>query len=293
MRITPMPNLLAMEKKKRALELVVLSDVHLATYGSKAKQLNRYLKSIQPETLVLNGDLFDFWQFSKNYFPAEHMKVRKTLFSLAAKGTKVYYVTGNHDELMRRFTGTSMGNIHIVDKILLNLDGKKAWIFHGDVFDVTMQHSKWLAKLGAIGYGFLIILNRVVNALWWFRGKGKFSLSKTIKSSVSKRLKKTGKFETTAAEIAIQNGYDFVICGHIHEPTIRSVETENGSVLYLNSGDWVENMTSLEYHNKEWSIFEYDKSALRTPSPDDFLEKDLSQKELFDKIALHINESDI
>src|SRR5690606_20719328 len=143
--------------KKRKVDILVISDVHLGTYGCRAKELSQYLSSIQPKMVVLNGDIIDIWQFSKRYWPKSHMKILKHICGWISEGVKVYYVTGNHDELLRKFAGFEMGSFSIVNKLLLELDNnKKAWIFHGDVFDITMQHSKWLAKLGAIGYDSLI-----------------------------------------------------------------------------------------------------------------------------------------
>lgn len=242
---------------KRKVQLVVISDVHLGTYGCHAKELNRYLKSIEPETLVLNGDIIDIWQFSKYYWPDSHMKVVQRIFKLLATGTKVYYLTGNHDELVRKFGEFSLGNLEIDNKLKLDIDGKKAWIFHGDIFDVTMKHSRWLAKLGAVGYDTLILINGVVNFVSSKLGRGKISLSKKIKNSVKSAIKFIGDFEQTATDIAIENGYDYVICGHIHQPVIAQYSNDKGSVLYLNSGDWIENLTALEYHNKEWKLFTY------------------------------------
>ncbi len=247
------------KNKKRKVDLLVLSDVHLGTFGCRAKELLNYLKSVDPKVLVLNGDIFDIWQFSKRYFPKSHMKVIMYITSLLAKGTKVYYVTGNHDEMLRKFEGFQLGSFEIVNKIVLDLGGKKAWVFHGDVFDITMKHSKWLAKLGGIGYDLLILINTSMN---WVSekllGKGRISLSKKIKNSVKSAIKHIDNFEETAADIAISNGYDYVICGHIHQPQMRQViNKEGGRVMYLNSGDWIENLTALEYKNSKWSIYEY------------------------------------
>lgn len=242
---------------KRKVQLVVISDVHLGTYGCHAKELNRYLKSIEPETLVLNGDIIDIWQFSKYYWPDSHMKVVQRIFKLLANGTKVHYLTGNHDEMVRKFGEFSVGNLEIDNKLKLEIDGKKAWIFHGDIFDVTMKHFRWLAKLGAVGYDTLILINAVANYISSKLGRGKISLSKKIKNSVKSAIKFIGDFEQTATDIAIENGYDYVICGHIHQPVIAQYSNDKGSVLYLNSGDWIENLTALEYHNKEWKLFTY------------------------------------
>ena len=55
--------------KKRKIEVAVISDVHLGTYGCQADELIAYLNSIQPKKLILNGDIIDIWQFKKRYFP--------------------------------------------------------------------------------------------------------------------------------------------------------------------------------------------------------------------------------
>ncbi|HEY1061102.1 MAG TPA: UDP-2,3-diacylglucosamine diphosphatase [Daejeonella sp.] len=251
-----------MKKGKRQIDIIVISDVHLGTYGCRAKELLHYLKSIKPKIVVLNGDIIDIWQFSKSYWPKSHMKVIKHLMNWLSKGVKVYYVTGNHDEMLRKFEGFKMGSFQIVNKLVLELDNnEKAWIFHGDVFDVTMQHSKWLAKLGAVGYDSLIMINSLAN---WIServfNKGKLSFSKKLKNSVKSAVKFINSFEQTAADIGISNNYQYVVCGHIHHPEMRLIEQENGKIMYLNSGDWIENLSALEYHNGNWTLFRFDDS---------------------------------
>ena len=185
------------------------------------------------------------------------MQVVKHITGLIAKGCKVTYLTGNHDEMLRKFAGFKMGSFQIANKKVISLAGKSAWIFHGDVFDVTMQHSKWLARLGAIGYDTLILINSFANFILKMFGRERISLSKRVKDSVKQAVKFINDFEKTAAEIAISNGYDYVICGHIHCPEIRKITTDKGEVMYLNSGDWVENLTALEYNQGAWSIYRY------------------------------------
>lgn len=247
-----------LQMAKRDVDLVIISDVHLGTYGCHAAELLKYLQSINPKTVVLNGDIIDIWQFSKNYWPESHMKVLRRIMKLVTESTPVYYLTGNHDEMLRKFADMSLGSFRLQNKLVLDIDGDKAWIFHGDVFDVTMQNSKWLAKLGATGYDMLILLNRFVNWALLLLGKEKMSFSKRIKAKFKDAVKFINQFEITAAELAIENGYQYVICGHIHQPEIRKIETDKGSVLYMNSGDWVENLTSLEYHKGEWRLYKYD-----------------------------------
>ena len=239
-------------------EIVVISDIHLGTYGCKAKELHAYLQSIKPKILILNGDIIDVWQFKKSYFPKSHLKVVKKLINFATKGTKVYYITGNHDENFRKFTDLELGNLKLCNKLTMDIDNKKTWIFHGDVFDASVQHSKWIAKLGGKGYDLLIQINNVVNWILVKMGREKYSFSKKIKNNVKKAVKFIGDFELTASELAIENEYDYVICGHIHQPQMREVVTKKGRCTYLNSGDWIENLSALEYENGKWKIVYFD-----------------------------------
>ncbi len=248
--------------KKRPVDIVVISDVHLGTYGCHADELFKYLKSVRPKQLILNGDIIDIWQFKKRYWPKSHMKIIKLIMEWVTKGVKVHYITGNHDEMLRKFVGLKLGKFSISNKIVLNVNGKKVWIFHGDVFDVSMQHAKWIAKLGAIGYDFLILLNRAVNYISRKMGRGRVSMSKRIKNGVKSAIKFINDFEQIAADIAIENEFDYVICGHIHQPEIKKISNSKGSVTYLNSGDWIENLTALEYYQGKWSLYHYEKDLL-------------------------------
>ena len=248
---------------RRKADVIVLSDLHLGTYGCHAIELVDYIRSIQPKILILNGDIIDIWQFRKHYFPASHMQVIKEIFSLMAKGTQVVYITGNHDESLRRYSGLQMGNLLLTDKYVMDLDGEKTWIFHGDVFDATTKGSaKMIAKLGGQGYDMLILLNRAINWLLKIVGKEKMSLSKKVKNSVKKAVSWISNFEQIAAELAIEKKYKNVICGHIHQPQIKEVITDKGSVTYMNSGDWIENLTSLEYNQGNWEIFQYEEKEI-------------------------------
>lgn len=257
---------------KRKVQVLVLSDVHLGTFGCHAKELLSYLKSIKPEQVVLNGDIIDMWQFKKWYWPESHMKVLQHLLKWAMKGVPVTYLPGNHDEMLRRFPCVQFGSLRIQDKLILELEGNKTWIFHGDVFDASIQYSKWIAKLGGQGYDLLILINRALNWLSEKTGNGRISLSKRVKNSVKQAVKFVTDFETTAAELAIDQGYQTVICGHIHQPAKRWFENKTGRVRYLNSGDWIENLTALEYNDGEWELYTH---ALTTEWQESELEEEL------------------
>ncbi len=267
--------------KKRKVDITVISDVHLGTYGCHADELLIYLNSIQPKQLILNGDIIDMWQFSKRYFPAAHMKVVRKIISMASKGIDVFYITGNHDEMLRKFSDTDIGKLHIVNKLVLQLDGKKAWFFHGDVFDLSIQNMKWLAKLGGYGYNVLILINRITNWGLTRLGKEKYSLSKKIKNGFKGAVRYVSDFEKTAVDLAIEKGYDYVICGHIHQPKKEIVVSKKGRCTYLNSGDWVENLTALEYSFKRWKIYRYNHDKL---SPF-FADEELKHMDIHELIA--------
>ncbi|MGX5818557.1 UDP-2,3-diacylglucosamine diphosphatase [Chitinophaga lutea] len=246
---------------KRPLDIAVISDVHLGIYGCHARELADYLDTIEPRILILNGDIIDIWQFSKRYFPKSHTKVIRKILKMTGKGTEVYYLTGNHDESLRKYAGFSLGNFTIDNKLFLEVDGRKHWFFHGDVYDLTMKNSRWLAKLGGKGYDFLIILNRMVNALLEKMGREKMSFSKKVKESVKQAVKFISDFEQTVVDIAADKAVDVVCCGHIHQPVIKDMDTAAGrKVTYLNPGDWVENLTALEYSHGAWTLYQHQPS---------------------------------
>jgi UDP-2,3-diacylglucosamine pyrophosphatase LpxH len=178
-----------------------------------------------------------------------------------------------------------MGSFQISNKLVLDLNGQKTWIFHGDIFDVTMKYSKWLTKLGSHGYDLLILINACCNWILAKLGREKISLSKNIKNSVKTAVKFINDFETITADIAVANNYDYVLCGHIHHPEMKLVQTEKGSVHYLNSGDWIENLSALEYHEGNWSLYKYNAADFEeevSEEPNDLIM--MSNDQIFNKL---------
>lgn len=253
LRITFIPN-----RMKKSLDIAVISDVHLGNYACCATELLTYLKSIEPKTLILNGDFIDIWNFRKFDFPKAHINVLRYVLKMSNRGTKVYYITGNNDDALRRYSDFDSGNIHLRDKLVLQLKGKRYWFFHGDIFDTLTQYSPSVTKLGGKGYDLLITINRFVNKWRQRFGKPRISVSKSIKKNVKKAGKYITDFEQTALRLAARENYDYVVCGHIHFPRIRIQQIGEKNVTYMNSGDWTENLTALEYSHGKWRIYEYD-----------------------------------
>lgn len=270
--------------RKRKLDICVISDAHLGTYGCYADELLTYLSSIDTKTLILNGDMIDIWQFKTSYFPPSHLNVVKKILSMASQGTKVYYIQGNHDDIKARFAGMDLGMITFCKKLVLDLNGKKTWFFHGDIFDVPFLPVKWLAKLGTLGFDMVLSLNKTVN---WFlkkRKKEKFSLSDKIRKDANDSVRYIEDFERKVVDLALEGNFDTVVCGHIHKPKKQLIEREHGNLLYLNSGDWVEHMTAMEYSFKRWKLYRYEHDKLSPFFVDSTL-KEMNINELISTIA--------
>lgn len=280
-----------MAKSVRKLDVVVVSDFHLATHACKAKELLKYLKSILPKTLVLNGDIIDAWRFSRNYFPKSHMKVVRQLIKMMEKGTKIIYVTGNHDEFLREMGNMTLGNMKIVDQVTLELNDKKTFIFHGDIIDTVIHKAKWLAKIGAAAYGLITIINKAVNSILKCLRFDSIILYKKIKHLLGTDKTNKSKFEKKLARLACYKEVDTVICGHTHIPLDKQLKHENKSIRYINCGDWVENFTSVEYENGEWKLCNhaeaYNKTGTENKDAEDLEVEDIaipSKRELYETL---------
>jgi UDP-2,3-diacylglucosamine pyrophosphatase LpxH len=271
----------------RNVEVAVISDLHLATHACKPKKVLKYLKSIQPNILVLNGDIIDSWRFSRNYFPKNHLKVIRQLIRMMEKGIQIYYITGNHDEFLRKFSSTQIGNLKIVNQLTLELDNERTWIFHGDIYDHAITQAKWLAKFGAAIYEFLSIFNKVINRITSAFGAKEIFIYKSVKKFLLKENLVNTKFEMTICNNAISQDYKHVICGHTHDPKSKRVESNKGTIYYHNSGDWGEHFTAMEYYQREWKLFHYNETEDELPQSDDldYLEKDQLHNMLLKELA--------
>ena len=265
---------------KRNLDILVISDLHLGTYGSEADEVLAYLDSINADKIVINGDFVDIMLFNKRFWPSSHMKVIKYFLDLISQGKEIYYVTGNHDELMRKFLNFKIQNFKIVNQIVLDTDEGKVWIFHGDVFDFSIQ-TQWLTKLAGFLYDYMIIFNSWINKkIMRPLGRKRLNFSKTIKSNVKTAVQYFANFEMKAAEVAQKNGYKYVVCGHIHTPKIESFNINGEEVIYMNSGDWLESLSSLEYAENKWSIYMHKRTEQEYKGDNDS-RIEMTNKELY------------
>ena len=245
--------------KKTTLEYktIILSDVHLGMRDSKAKEVSHFLKHTHCETLILNGDIIDAWNLKRRR--ATWTKdcsrfVRIVLKKIERKNTNVIYLRGNHDDVLRKFMPIHFEGLNIVEDHILELNGKRYLVLHGDVFDTITSNYAIIAHLGDIGYNLLLAVNRIYNNYRTWRGKDYFSLSKTVKAKVKQAVNFISKFETALVGLAKHSKCDGVICGHIHTAEDKML----GDIHYLNSGDWVESMTAIVENDKgELELIDY------------------------------------
>ena len=227
---------------------VFISDVHLGTAGCQAELLTRFLKETTCDELFLVGDIIDGWKLKKTFFwPQEHTNVVRKILTKAKRGTKVTYITGNHDEFLRKFVDyqLNIGNIQIVNEAVHETaDGRRLLVLHGDLFDMVTRHHRGVALIGDVAYSALMHSNRYVNFVRRKMGKGYWSLSNYAKQTTKKLVNALSSFEGSVAHECHKRGFDGIICGHIHQADMRELH----GVMYYNTGDWVESCTALVEH---------------------------------------------
>ena len=243
---------------KNHFKTIVISDIHLGTKGSKAKEVARFLKQHTCENLILNGDIIDGWQLRKSgSWKRKHTRFfNRMLKMIEQDNTKVFYLRGNHDDFLDQILPLQIGNLSIQADMIYESNGKRYFITHGDIFDSITSNLRWIAYLGDIGYTFLLWLNRYVNHYRRKKGLPYFSLSQYVKGKVKSAVSYIDKYEEELARVAKSKGCDGIICGHIHKAENRMIE----GIEYLNSGDWVETMSALaEDHEGNWQLIFYNE----------------------------------
>jgi UDP-2,3-diacylglucosamine pyrophosphatase LpxH len=266
-------------KKQKIMQLrtyyptVVLSDIHLGTPHSKTEEVSNFLKSINCDKLILNGDIIDGWHLQKNglsKWKAKHTQFFKVIMKMMENfGTEVIYVRGNHDDFLDNLAPLTLYNISIVKDYIYESHGKRYYVTHGDVFDSVTTQMKWLAKLGDVGYSALLWLNKIYNARRVKQGKPYYSLSQSIKQKVKSAVSYISDFEKELVDLARIKRCNGIICGHIHHPE----NTYYKEIHYLNSGDWVETLSALvEDKDGNWSI-RYYEGALMQDGENDLIDE--------------------
>jgi len=252
---------------KLHVRTVILSDVHLGTLDSKAREADHFLRQVRCEKLILNGDIIDGWQLVRGgrWNNAHTRFIRGILKKMEKRGTEVVYLRGNHDDILAKFLPLAFENLTIVEEYVHETPRGRYLVLHGDVFDTITRNFVFLAHLGDWGYQMLLTLNRVYNHWRAWRGQEYWSLSKAIKGRVKSAVNHVSKFEGHLARLARERGCIGVMCGHIHTPADQMV----AGIHYLNSGDWVESMTAIvEHFDGRFELIHFTDFVREHPMPE-------------------------
>lgn len=231
---------------KSAYRSIWISDIHLGTRGCKAGYLLDFLRNTDSDYLYLVGDVVDGWRLKRSwYWPQSHNDVVQKFLRKARKGTKLIYVPGNHDEVLRDYIGLHFGGVQVMrDTIHVTADGRRLLVMHGDQFDGIVKYARWLALLGDTAYNLVLMVNHWFNLARRKLGFGYWSLSAYLKHKVKNAVRYVNDYEKAVADEARKRGVDGVVCGHIHKAEMRQMD----GILYCNDGDWVESCTALVEH---------------------------------------------
>jgi UDP-2,3-diacylglucosamine pyrophosphatase LpxH len=248
-------------KEKTHHKTIVLSDIHLGSKWSKAREVTRFLKNNTCDTLILCGDIIDGWSIvrgKKQKWKRRHTNFIRHILEIQ-HNTKIIYVRGNHDSFLDRVLPITFQNIQIVSDYVYTSNDKKYYVVHGDAFDKITSRYSWLAKIGDMAYSLLMWVNKYYNTRRARKGLSYYFLSRKIKNKVKIAVSYISDFEQHLVEIAKKKACDGVICGHIHHPEKRYF----GDILYLNAGDWVESLSALtEDYSGNWEIVTYSKEKM-------------------------------
>lgn len=244
--------------QKKHHKTIVLSDIHLGSKWSKAKEATKYLKENTCDTLILCGDIIDGWQLmrgKKAKWKKRYSNFIKLLLDIQ-HDTKIIYLRGNHDDFLDRILPLQFQNIKIVKDYIHTSNGKRFYVIHGDVFDMVTSRYSWLSKIGDVGYTLLMWVNKYYNNRRLKKGLPYYSLSREVKKRVKASVSYISDYEKHIVEIARKKKCDGVICGHIHHPEKAYYD----EILYLNSGDWVESLSALtEDYEGNWEVVMYNQ----------------------------------
>lgn len=242
---------------------IFISDVHLGTKDCKAKQLNAFLSRYSCEKLYLVGDIFDGWKMQKGVFwTRDFNKVIRRILKFSKQGTEITYITGNHDEFLRKYSNLQFDNIKLCNRSThTTVTGDHFLVVHGDQFEGVARCSKLLKFIGNVGYGAIMNLNRWHNILRSKLGFEYWSFAGFLKDRLPKAKSYIAEYENVAAQYAKKHKFKGVVCGHIHQASHRII---NG-VEYINTGDWVESCTALvEHSDGRLELIKYSDSGALT-----------------------------
>lgn len=253
--------------ERRRFRTIWISDIHLGTKGCNAELLIDFLDHTDSETMYLVGDIIDGWRLKKKfYWPPAHNDIVWRILKRAKRGTRIVYIPGNHDEMVRPFSGMNFGGVEIARAAFHDTaDGRRLMVLHGDEFDTIMLAHRWLAFVGDALYHVMMEINGMVGKVRKWLGMPYWSISKAAKHKVKNAVEFISKYEEVVARAAAERGVDGVVCGHIHTAEMRDFD----GISYYNDGDWVEGCNALvEHFDGTMEILNWPEEMARRESQD-------------------------
>ena len=255
---------------------IVLSDIHLGTSFSKTIEVAEFLKSVDCNRLILNGDIIDGWHLKKksfNTWEKKHTLFFRVIMKMMENfGTEVIYIRGNHDDFLDNITPINFYNLKVMKDFVHENHGKRYFVTHGDIFDNVTSNMKWLSKLGDTGYTLLLHINKWYNKYRAMRGKPYYSFAQEVKQKVKSAVSYISDFEKSLVDLAKTKRCNGIICGHIHHPENKYY----GDIHYINSGDWIDSLSAaVEDEQGNWHIIYYDKELADEEKEKEFLSEEI------------------
>jgi UDP-2,3-diacylglucosamine pyrophosphatase LpxH len=220
-----------------------LSDVHLGFRHARARELNEFLGRVEAGCIVLVGDIVDALSLARRAFwTPEHTQVVRTLLARQRAGTRLIYIPGNHDASLAMLAQMLQGQFEVHREwVHRTARGARLLVLHGDQFDGVVSCAPWLTRLGDRLLSGTVGLSHLINNARRTLGKPYWPLTERLKLGIGISARYIRQFEELAAGHARAQGYDGVVCGHIHRANLRDI----GGTLYANTGDWVESCSAL------------------------------------------------
>ncbi len=227
---------------------LILSDLHLGSETSHAREATRLLKETRFQRLILLGDIFADLNFAR--LTKDHWKflgyIRK--LSNPKREIEVVWVEGNHDHGLADIMSHLVG-VRVYQQYIWQYGGLRHIAIHGHQFDGFQVNRLTLSRVGTALYLQLQKLD--------FKSK---PIARLIDRLNTRWLRMSPKVSSGALAYARHHGADCIFCGHTHE----ALHIEHDGIDYYNSGGWVDSrLTYLTIDEQGVQIHDFNRNEFQ------------------------------
>jgi len=251
------------------MKTLVFSDVHLKVTRDARKHLLEFatfLQNVNPQRynrVVILGDLFDFWFEYRHVIFSDYFEVLRALAQLRDAGIELHLVCGNHDFWAGRFLETHLSLAIHRGPYLCEEGGQRVLFVHGDGVnprDYRYRIYKRIARSRLAVWLFGKLHPDRAMAIAQRISSGSRAMSKVDDPSKGREVLPVRDFAQRTLE---EGEVDVVICGHSHYPIVEEFQTAGGTRHYINSGDWLNHRSYVDWDAQDFDIKAYDAEAWR------------------------------